>query len=206
MDKKALQAAKSQLIMISQRGYHRGLTAGTGGNISLRMKGSDIVLIQASGSAWIDARESNILAVDLDGKVVDGEGIPSKEVKWHCGLFRLREGAGAVVHSHSPAATAFAVVGKEVDLVSATAYKALKRVPVVGFAPPGSDELSELVLGAFAKEPIRALLLQNHGVVTVGKDVYEAMYIAEVVEDTAKMALWARQLGEPLRYSFPGWP
>ncbi len=200
MDRNALITAKKELIKIAHRGYKRGLTAGTGGNISMKIDGSDIVLINASGSAWSDACESNIIAVDLDANIVDGDMIPSKETKWHCGLYRILDGIGSVVHSHSPAATSFAVVGKELDLVSATAYKALKRVPVVGFAPPGSDELSNLVLDAFSKMPIRALLLQNHGVVTVGKDIYEALYLAEVVEDTAKMALWSRTLGEPLSF------
>jgi len=200
MDKEALSAARAELIKIAHRGYNRGLTAGTGGNISLKIDGSDVVLINASGSAWSDACESNIIAVDLDGNVIDGEMKPSKETKWHCGLYRLLDGIGSVVHSHSPAATSFAVVGKELELVSATAYKALKRVPVVGFAPPGSDELASLVLNAYSKMPIKALLLQNHGVVTVGKDIYEALYFAEVVEDTAKMALWSKALGEPLSF------
>lgn len=200
MDKELLTAAKADLIKIAHRGYQRGLTAGTGGNISLRMKGTDVVLINASGSAWADACESNIIAVDLDCGVIDGDLKPSKETIWHCGLYKLRDEIGSVVHSHSPAATSFAVVGKEVELVSATAHKALQRVPVVGYAPPGSNELADLVLGAFSSMPIRALLLQNHGVVTVGKDVYEALYLAEVVEDTAKMALWSRTLGEPLTF------
>ncbi len=200
MNEKTLAAAKAELIKISHRGYQRGLTAGTGGNISLKIEGSDIICINASGTAWADASDSNIIAVDLDQNVVDGDMRPSKETKWHCGLYKLLDGIGSVVHSHSPAATAFAITGKEVELVSATAYKTLKRVPVVGFAPPGSDELCSLVLGGFSRMPIKALLLQNHGVVTVGKDIYEALYFAEVVEDTAKMALYARSLGEPLSF------
>jgi L-fuculose-phosphate aldolase len=200
MDREKLLAAKSELIKISHRGYKRGLTAGSGGNISLKIEGTDIVLINASGTAWADTCESNIIAVDLDAEVIDGDLKPSKETKWHCGLYKILEGIGSVVHSHSPAATSFAVVGKELELVSATAYKALKQVPVVGYSPPGSDELGSLVLGAFSKMPIKALLLQNHGVVTVGKDLYEAIYLAEVVEDTAKMALWSRNLGEPLSF------
>jgi L-fuculose-phosphate aldolase len=200
MDYKAMTSARAELIKISHRGYRRGLTAGTGGNISLRLKGSDIVLINASGTAWADACDWNIIGVDLKGNVLHGDMKPSKETKWHCGLYRMREEIGGVVHSHSPAATSFAVAGKPLDLVSATAYKALKEVPGVGYAPPGSDELMDLVLGAFSSKPIKALLLQNHGVVTVGRDVYEALYFAEVVEDTAKMALWSRTLGEPMSF------
>jgi L-fuculose-phosphate aldolase len=202
MDKKSLADAKAELIKLAQRGYRRGLTAGTGGNISLKIPGTDSILINASGTSWSDACDSSLLAVDLDGRVVDGEGIPSKETKWHCGLYRLRPEIGSVVHSHSPAATAFAVVGKDLDLVSATAYKALKHVPALGYAPPGSDELSKIVLDGFSADPeIKAILLQNHGVVTVGVDVYQAIYFAEVVEDKAKMALYSRMLGEPLSFT-----
>jgi L-fuculose-phosphate aldolase len=200
MDKKAMKEARADLIKISHRGYQRGLTAGSGGNISLKVAGSDNIMINASGTAWADACASNLITVDPDCNVVDGDMKPSKETKWHCGLYKILEGIGGVVHSHSPAATSFAVVGKELELVSATAYKALKHVPVVGYAPPGSDDLSALVLGAFSKMPIKALLLQNHGVVTVGKTVYEALYFAEVVEDTAKMALWSKTLGKPLSF------
>jgi len=201
MDPNALAQARAELIKIAHRGYHRGLTAGTGGNISLTVPGTENIVINASGTSWIDAGERELLAVDLDGKVVDGEGIPSKETKWHCGLYRLREEVGAVVHSHSPAATAFSVVGQDIDLVSVTAWKGLRQVPALGFAMPGSDELAEIVLEGFARSPeIKAALIQNHGVVTVGVDVYQAMYFAEVVEDTAKMALYARMLGTPLTW------
>lgn len=194
--KKAMQ----ELELISKRAYHRGLTSGSGGNISARVDETDQVVIKSSGVSFVDTTEGNIILVDLYGKVLEGSLKPSKEVKFHCGIYRVRPEIRAVVHTHSPAATAFSVVGKEVPMVTVSAAKGVGRTPLVGYAPPGSDELAQLVMERFQDQTLKAALLQNHGVITVGQDLFEALYLAEVVEDTAKITIYAAGLGTPLRF------
>jgi L-fuculose-phosphate aldolase len=195
-----VKQAMQELELISKRAYHRGLTSGSGGNISARVEGTDQVVIKNSGVSFADTTEENIVLVDLYGKVLEGSLKPSKEVKFHCGIYRVRPEIRAVVHTHSPAATAFSVVGKEVPMVTVSAAKGVGRAPLVGYAPPGSDELAQLVMERFQDQTLKAALLQNHGVITVGQDLYEALYLAEVVEDTAKVAIYAAGLGTPLSF------
>jgi L-fuculose-phosphate aldolase len=196
----AVRKAMLELEMISKRAYGRGLTSGTGGNISCRVDGADQAVIKGSGVSFVDTNRDNIILVDLQGKVLQGSLQPSKEVKFHCGIYRIRPEIRAVVHTHSPAATAFSVVGKEIPMVTATAAKGLGRVPCLGYAPPGSDQLAELVVNCFRDSHLKAALLQNHGVITVGKNLREALYLAEVVEDTAKISIYATFLGTPLTF------
>lgn len=189
-----------ELELISKRAYHRGLTSGSGGNISARVEGTDQVVIKSSGVSFADCKEENIILVDLYGNVVEGSLKPSKEVKFHCGIYRVRPEIRAVVHTHSPAATAFSVVGREIPMVTVSAAKGILRTPVIRYAPPGSEELARLVMEAFQEEGLKTALLQNHGVITVGKDLFEALYLAEVVEDTARVAIYAEGLGIPLKF------
>jgi len=189
-----------ELELISKRAYYRGLTSGSGGNISARVDGTDRVVIKSSGVSFADTGEGNIILVDLHGNVVEGSLKPSKEVKFHCGIYRVRLEVGAVVHTHSPAATAFSVVGREIPMVTVSAAKGVMRTPLIGYAPPGSDELARLVMNSFQEKTLKTALLQNHGVITVGKDLFEALYLAEVVEDTAKIAIYVQGLGTALRF------
>jgi L-fuculose-phosphate aldolase len=196
----ALRKAKQELELISKRAYHRGLTSGSGGNISARVEGTEQVVIKSSGLSFVDCNEENIILVDLFGNVLDGSLTPSKEVKFHCGTYRVRPEVRAVVHTHSPAATAFSVVGREIPMVTVSAAKGVGHIPLIGYAPPGSDELAKLVMEAFQDATLKAALLQNHGVISVGKNLFEALYLAEVVEDTAKITILAEGLGTALKF------
>jgi len=196
----SIKKAMQELELISKRAYHRGLTSGSGGNISARVEGADQVVIKSSGVSFVDCSEENIILVDLYGNVLEGALKPSKEVKFHCGIYRVRPEVRAVVHTHSPAATAYSVVGKEIPMVTVSAAKGVVRTPVIGYAPPGSDELAELVMECFRDATLKAALLRNHGVISVAKNLFEALYQAEVVEDTAKIAILAERLGTPLQF------
>ena len=201
MERESIHRAKRELALISRRAYHRGLTSGSGGNISARVEGAERVVIKSSGVSFADCTEENMILVDLYGNVLDGSRKPSKEVKFHCGIYRVRPEVMAVVHTHSPQATAFSVVGREIPLVTVSAAKGAGRIPLLGYAPPGSEELAQLVTEAFQDPNLRAALLQNHGVIAVGKSLHEALYLAEVVEDTAKIAILAEGLGTPLPFA-----
>ncbi|MCL4425864.1 MAG: class II aldolase/adducin family protein [Firmicutes bacterium] len=187
-----LEDLKKELVAISRLAYHRGLTSGVSGNISQRVPGHDQVLIKRSGTSFADAQTSDFLLVALTGELLAGSGTPSVEINFHLGIYRERPDVGAVLHGHSTFATAFAVAGKTLPALTLASAEGLGEVPLVPYAPAGSQELAALVVQAFRSSNIKAALLRRHGMVTVGKDLRQAFYLADLVEDTAKVALLAR--------------
>lgn len=188
-DLKRLKEEHSEICALA---WQRRLVAGAGGNISLRIPGTDLCLVTATGVALLDVTPAAILTVDLQGEVVDApEGCrPSKETGFHLAVYRLRPAVGAVVHVHPPHATAFATKGHALPLVTDGAAARLKVVPCLGYAPSGSPVLHRIVEDGINKYPeATAFLLKNHGLIALGPHLKGAFYIADLVEDTAKIAL-----------------
>ncbi len=183
-DQKSLEKLRSDLVRACRRAYWRGLTAGTWGNASARLPGEgsgSLILIKRTRVSFVDARPADFLVVDGEGRVVEGEGSPSIEVKFHLAIYRCRPGVGVVLHGHAP----YALAARGVPLVGAEAGPG--SVPVVPYAPPGSAELAEMVGRAFCDPVVNAVLLEHHGFVTVGCDAYQAFYLADMLEQNAKM-------------------
>ena len=178
---------REELAKFSREVYDRGLVSGIGGNISSRTPTSE-VLIKPSGMRLKDLTPNNLILIDLNGKVIKGTGKPSEEIWFHLGIYKSRRDVGAVIHTHSPAATAFAVAGRELPSITAQAAKILGKIPLVGYAPPGSKELAKLVVKAFKPE-VKAVLLRGHGSISVGKNLTEAFNNADLLEETARIAL-----------------
>lgn len=189
------EGLRTELVRVSREAYDRGFVSGVGGNISTRIS-PNRVLIKPSGLRLKDLTPKNLLVVDLHGNVIEGAGKPSEEIRFHLGIYKLRKDVGAVIHTHSPAATAFAVVGIELPPITAQAAKILGKIPLVGYAPPGSKELAKLVVKAFKPE-VKAALLRGHGSVAVGKNLAEAFNNTDLLEETARIALLTFQLGGP---------
>lgn len=190
-------------MRFSREAYDRGLVSGIGGNISTRIS-IGRVLIKPSGMRLKDLTSNNLIVVDLNGKMIEGTGKPSEEIWFHLGIYKSREDVGAVIHTHSPSATAFAVVGRELPPITAQAAKILGKIPLVGYAPPGSKELAKLVVKAFKPE-VKAALLRGHGAITVGKNLTEAFNNADLLEETARIALLTFRFKRPekiLKYHF----
>lgn len=196
-DVNPLADLRQELVRIGRRIFDRGLAPATSGNISARLPGSNEVLIKRTGVSLGDVEPDDFLLVDLEGNVLEGNGRPSKEYRFHLGLYRAFPDVNAVVHEHSPYATAYACAGRTFPIVTVAGEFGLNEVPLVGYAPPGLPELTEMVLAAFARGGIRAVLLARHGVVTVGADLRQAFYLADLVEDTARVAFIAGLLGTP---------
>lgn len=191
----ALERLKHGLAETCRKAFHRGLVGGAGGNISVRVPGEDRALVTATGISLGDIGPETIVLVDLDGKLLDGApGMrPSKETGFHVCAYRLRPHVGAVVHLHPPFATAFAVRGKELPLVTDGARLNLKHVPVVGHAPSGSAELHRIIEEGLRRYPdAKAVLMHQHGMFTMGPNLTAAYNLADLVEDTAKIALLSR--------------
>jgi L-fuculose-phosphate aldolase len=145
------------------------------------------VYIKRSGSSMMDLEMGNVLTLDLDGNVIQGEGSPSKEVNFHLGIYKSRKEVGAVLHVHPPFATAFATSGIELPIITVPAKIVLKKIPTIEYIPPGTVELAKRVVESFKDTKVCSLLLKGHGLISIGKGIDEAYHIAEWTENAAHL-------------------
>jgi L-ribulose-5-phosphate 4-epimerase len=188
------------LIEAAARAYRRGIQTGSGGNLSARIPGKDLMVVKPSGISFIDCNEKNLVVTDFDGKVVAGSGKPSREALLHGVLYRHVPTIGGVVHCHSPWATSWSFSKQDLPLV--THHARMKfGVPIATLdvdAPVVPPEEMPRVIGLFEKHPtLPAFLLVAHGIVAVGKNVLDAENVAEMVEETAQIA-WLREIGKKI--------
>lgn len=195
IDMNAITKLRMDLVKVSKALFNRGLTSGTSGNPSARVPGApDQVLIKATGKCFGDVCENDFILVDLDGNILEGDVRPSKEVYFHCGIYKARPEVNGIVHGHSAYATAYATAKGEMPVVTAAAEAGLNKVGIVDFGLPGSEELAEMVIKTFEDKTLKAAVLLKHGFVTLGQDIFKAYYLADVLEDNAKVACLMDQL------------
>lgn len=184
---------KAQIVEIGCRLYSKGLVAGFEGNISTR--NGDSILITPSGVCKGFLKENDIIEINSLGEKLSGTGMPSSETALHLKIYREREDAQAVVHAHPPTATGFACAGMGLDQsLTAETVLMLGAVPLVPYGTPSTKELPEALDGFMGYD---ALLLANHGAMTVGKTLDNAYFLMEQVEQYAKISFVANTLGTP---------
>lgn len=183
---------KEQLVEYSRKCYERRMIVATGGNISCRVPGENAILIKGSGSAFSNMTVEDVVKIDLEGNNLEGNVQKSKEWRFHAGIYKVRPDVNVVIHIHPPYATAVAANYDELPLVTNHAKGYLKKVPTIGVAGSGSELLAEYVIEQY-KDPERvAILMKEHGITSVGTDFKKAFYMAEMVEDTAKIVLFSK--------------
>lgn len=168
-----------------------GLAVGTAGNLSVRA--GDLVAVTPSALDYDELEPALVPVVDLDGARADGELPPSTEVPLHLALYHA--GAGAVVHTHSPAATALGTVTDELPAIHYLVADLGGPVRVAPYRQPATPELAEEA--ARAVEGRTAVLLGNHGAITLGDTLEKAYARAQLLEWLADVYLRARLVGEP---------
>ena len=184
----AADRAADEFVRVAQRLWQRGMLAGSGGNISVRIAGTDEILIKPTGVANIDCRADTLLRTDLEGRILSGEGRPSTDLKVHLAIYQQRPEVRGIVHAHPPWSTALTLLGyTALPLWTPHAQFKLQHVPVLPFAAPGSEALTGSVLEAFQANAV-AVLLERHGLVAAGASLSAAAEIAELVEETAQIA------------------
>lgn len=183
----------NKIAEIGRRLYDKGMIAGMDGNISARFDGNIIITPSGRCKGYLSA--DDLVVIDEHGRVISGAGKPSSETAMHVTIYRSRPDVQACVHAHPPYATAFAVAGAvlESDILPEVVL-VVGEIPLVEYAPTGTDLLGKAIAGHIANHD--ALLLKNHGVVTVGSDVEEAYFRMETVEHFARILHHAKQLGE----------
>ena len=174
-----------------------GLNRGTSGNISCR--DGDHFLITPSGIPTAQMHPASIVTMNLNGDVI-GDGKPSSEWHFHRDLLRHRPELNAIVHTHSPNATALACLREDLPafhyMIAIAGGDSIRCAPYALF---GTQTLSDYAVAAMKDR--KACLLANHGLIAAGRDLDEAMAVAIEIESLCQQYLIARQTGNPVLLS-----
>ena len=167
------------------------------GNISVRLPDTELILL--TGASAISAlRVDDLALLDLDGQIIEGRLAPSAAeiIRMHTGIYRKRADVGAVIHTHSPFVTTFAVANVPLPVVAEplVRFGIVEPVPVAAYAPRGSDAAVANIVEAVGPET-RAVLLQNHGALAFAETLDQARHLILILEETAQSALRAAALG-----------
>ena len=175
------------------------LVAWTSGNLSARDPLTDMVVIKPSGIRFEHLTPQNMVVVDIDGNLVEGDHKASSDSASHCYIYRNMPDVYGVVHTHSRYATAFAVIGRSIPChTTAMGDEFGGEIPCGGFALVGGEEIGQRVVEALDGSRSPSCLLVNHGIFAVGASAEKAVKAAVMTEDNAAVMFLAYQLGEPL--------
>jgi len=188
-----LHELREQISEYGRKIYASGLTSKYSGNISARDAKSGLIAIKPSGIPWDLIKPSDVVIVDENGRVVEGNQKPSIETPMHTAVYRFYSEAMAVVHTHSRYATGFAVARMPIPAICVNSVELGGQIPVLPYFPPGSAENSQSI--AEGLQGKKAVLLAAHGVLCYGADLEEAVYYNEVLEEIAEYAIIQRILG-----------
>lgn len=164
------------------------------GNVSLRQASSGLIAVTPSAIPYDRLQVEDIVVIERDGSVVEGQWKATSELRLHLAFYRARAEVNAVVHSHAPYATLFGVTGEALPMILTEAAACLGgTVPVAPYCRPGTQELAESAVQTADKG--MAVILANHGLVTVGPDLNSAYDATLAVEATARTLWMARTMG-----------
>ena len=180
-------ALRRLIVEIFRLAYVRKLADLLGGNASARLN-NDEILITPSSMPKVLIRPQSIVKIRLDGTVVSG-GNPSSEWRMHVGIYRVRNDVKFILHTHPPNILALTKAGLKIDLSLSEAISYVGEIAEVPYLRPGSSELADAVSKALSRRNVTAVILRNHGLVTVGSTPYEALNRAEVLENLAYITL-----------------
>ncbi|MEY9852370.1 L-ribulose-5-phosphate 4-epimerase [Leifsonia sp. EB41] len=198
----ATRRTREQVAALHAELVRYGLVVWTGGNVSGRVPGEDLFVIKPSGVDYDDLTPENMILCTLDGEVVPGSAgcdrSPSSDTAAHAYVYRSMPGVGGVVHTHSTYATAWAARAEAIPcVITAMADEFGGEIPVGPFAIIGDDSIGRGIVATLDGHRSRAVLMQNHGVFTIGRDARDAVKAAVMTEDVARTVHIARQ-GGPL--------
>jgi L-ribulose-5-phosphate 4-epimerase len=189
---------RDEMVKVCKSAFGKGLFAGTSGNLSVLLKDKGEMLITPTSVRYESMTGDDIVWMKLDGTILGGKHRPSSEWQMHAVVYEQCPQAGSVFHTHSPYATAFAVIRQTIPLVL------IEMRPFLGgeldcarFEKPGTRELGLSAIEVFNRGRT-ACLLASHGVLTIGGDLAQSYIRAEYVEDAANIYHKALQVGTPV--------
>ena len=193
---KSVNELKMEIVEFTRRLYMRRLIVGTGGNVSVRIPDSPYILVTPSGLCKGYLKPSDIVKIDMDGRVIDGRLKPTSETPMHTEIYKARRDVNAIVHAHPPFCTGFSCAGIPLDKpILPEAVMVLGEITMVEYETPGTMSLAKKVAEAAKKCDV--LVLENHGSVALGENLEQAYIRTEVLEEYAKVLLISNLLGSP---------
>ena len=183
-----IEEVKKELLACARRAYTIGLQTGNGGNLSARLDGTEQVVIKGSGTSFGECTMDNLVTVNLDGEMIDGPGKPSREIRTHLAIYRLRPDVHGIFHSHSPWAIAYAEDADEIQPLALHAQSKLGVIPVLkvdGHADEAVEKAVEALLKVHAD--LKAFVQAKHGIFGLARTITLAEHHAELVEETAQI-------------------
>jgi L-fuculose-phosphate aldolase len=193
MSTNSIEDISERIAKAGRELHEHGLVKGNSGNISAKIPSTDTFLIKPSGARMKFLKPEELVLVDLQGNKIRGELNISVETPIHAAIYRARKDVQAVVHTHAPTATAFGIAKTEILPLQVEVFMLLPNgVPVVPFEVPGSKALAAAVQKKI--ENYDAIILENHGIVTVGSTIEDACNLTEMVEEAAKVQFLAMML------------
>ena len=195
-----IQKAKEQIISVGKKLTASGAIGALEGNISCKV--DDKIIITPSGMSKEDLLPEHLSVMDLEGNWIDGPFKPSSESKMHVAIYKCRDDLNAVIHTHSPYATAFAIANEPIDLRCSAEFAIFfKHVPVLPYGTPGTEEIYKGIDKEL--EEYDTILLQNHGVVSVGQSLMNAFGKSATLESVLKTYTINRQLFPDRSFDIP---
>jgi L-fuculose-phosphate aldolase len=188
---------RTEVLAAAQEMARLGLVVGSSGNVSRRIKdvkGRDLMAVTPSSRPYETLILNDIVVIDFEGEPVLGDLIPSTESLSHIAVYQARRDVGSVMHTHSTYASAMAVAGLEIPaLIDEMVILLGGPVRVAEYATPSSEELAVNVVNALGDR--KAVLMRNHGLIGVGRDLNDALHACRLVEHVAEVYSISRSLG-----------
>ncbi|TFZ41076.1 L-fuculose-phosphate aldolase [Soehngenia longivitae] len=184
------------LVEYGKKLIDKNLTKGTSGNLSIFNREKELFAITPSGIDYYETRIEDIVIMNLNGNVVEGNKKPSSDYNLHRIFYVNRDDINAIVHAHTVYSTVLSCLKMSLPAVHYMIASAGKDVRCAEYATFGTEELAKNAYDAMRDR--KAVLLANHGVLTAGKDIFEAFSILEDVEYVSELYIKAKNLGEPV--------
>ena len=191
------QSERTIVVQAAQQLLRLGLVAATSGNVSMRLEGDEkegLIAVTPAGTDYETMTPEDIVVVDYDVDVIEGDTVPSSESLTHVAVYKARPDISAVIHTHSIYASVLAVAGVALPpiLDELVAYLG-GPVEVAEYGFPSTEDLGEKAIQAMGER--NAVFIRNHGVVAAGRDMPDALRACELVERAAQIYIQARALG-----------
>ena len=191
------QTERTVVVQAAQQLLRLGLVAATSGNVSLRLEGDEkegLIAVTPASTDYETMTPEDIVIVDYDVDVIEGDAVPSSESLTHVAVYKARSDISAVIHTHSIYASVLAVAGVPLPpiLDELVAYLG-GPVEVAEYGFPSSEDLGEKAIQAMGER--NAVFIRNHGVLAAGRDMPDALRACELVERAAQIYIQARALG-----------
>ena len=191
------QSERTIVVQAAQQLLRLGLVAATSGNVSMRLEGDEkegLIAVTPAGTDYETMTPEDIVVVDYDVDVIEGDTVPSSESLTHVAVYKARPDISAVIHTHSIYASVLAVAGVPLPpiLDELIAYLG-GPVEVAEYGFPSTEDLGEKAIQAMGER--NAVFIRNHGVLAAGRDMPDALRACELVERAAQIYIQARALG-----------